>query len=385
MRLPGRDIPLKPFFKELKAELKKDKLSDAAGALTYFGVLAVFPFLLFLVSLASVIIQPEQAQALMEQLGQVAPKEVTAIIGGQLRQLIEGDNAGLLSVGALAAIWAASNGVAAVMRALNTAYDVEESRPFWKVRLIAVLFTLGGGALGILATLAAVATPAVADAVGGPIGTAILWLRIPVAALLVMFVWAVAYYVLPDVEQRFKFITPGSVIGVVIWLIASLGFSLYVANFGKYDATYGSLGGVIVMLLWMWISSQVLLIGAEINAVIEHWSPDGKQPGEKTMDGRVYQPTVTAVATGKASPTGPAAPGTSSGPSVPIRRRRRRELEERPWHPNFSPSQRTASARARAESGRDGASHPGAVKKIGLALWGAVMGVALVRMVRRPA
>jgi membrane protein len=290
VRLPGKDIPWKTFFKTLKDEVKKDNLTDTAAALTFFGVLALFPFLLFLVSLASVIIQPDQAKALLDQLSQVMPSEATTIIGERLNSLTQDQSVGLLSVGAVGAIWAASNGVMAVMRALNLAYGVKESRPFWKVRGIALLFTLGGGALGLLATLAAVATPPLAEAIGGPIGAAILLLRIPFAALLVMFVWALAYYVLPDVEQDFKFITPGSVIGVTVWIIASLGFSLYVSNFGKYDATYGSLGGVIVMLLWMWISAQVLLIGAEINAIIEHWSPEGKASGEKTMDGSVYEP-----------------------------------------------------------------------------------------------
>jgi membrane protein len=105
-----------------------------------------------------------------------------------------------------------------------------------------------------------------------------------------MLVWAVAYYVLPDVEQQFKFITPGSVIGVTIWIVASVGFSYYVRNFAKYDATYGSLGGMIVLLLWMWLSSQTLLLGAEMNAIIERWSPEGKAAGEKTFDGSVYEP-----------------------------------------------------------------------------------------------
>jgi membrane protein len=102
-----------------------------------------------------------------------------------------------------------------------------------------------------------------------------------VAGLLMMFLWALLYYALPNVKQRFKFITPGSVVGVVIWVIASWAFSQYVANFGKYDANYGAIGGVIVLLLWMWISAQVILLGAEINAIIEHRSPDGKSPGQK--------------------------------------------------------------------------------------------------------
>lgn len=285
MKLPGKGYPWKKFFVDLKNEYSKDNVSDAAGALTFFGVLALFPFLLFLVALASMFIDPQKANALVDQMKNVAPKDVTNIIGAQLQSLGRNQNVGLLTVGALGAIWSASSGISAVMRVLNTAYDVKETRPFWKTRGIAILFTIGGGALGIIAALAMVALPGIASHFGGFVVTLVNWLRFPAAAVVVMFVWAVAYYLLPDAEQRFKFITPGSVFGVIVWLIASWGFSEYVSNFGKYDATYGSLGGVIVLLLWMWISAQVLIIGAEVNALIEHASPEGKDVGEKTMRG----------------------------------------------------------------------------------------------------
>lgn len=285
MRLPGRGW--KEFFVALKKEWTKDNVSDTAGALTFFAILAVFPFLLFLVSLASVVIDPAQAQTLIQQLGEVAPAQVTQILGDRIRQLAEDRSVGLLTVGAVGAIWASSGGVVALMKALNTVYDVEETRPFWKVRGIAILMTLGGAVFSILAALAAVATPVLAEKLGGPVGTVINLLRLPVAGVLMMVVWAVTYYLLPNTEQRFKFLTPGSIFGVMVWLITSWAFSLYVANFGSYDANYGPLGGVIVLLLWMWITSQVLLLGAEINAVIEHKSPEGKAPGERFVGDRV--------------------------------------------------------------------------------------------------
>lgn len=281
MVLPGKGMSWKEFFTEVKNEYKADSVSNVAGAVTFFAVLAVFPFLLFLVALASVIIDPAQAEVLIQELGRVAPEAVTQIIGQRLKDLAAGDNVGLLTVGGLGAIWAASGGVVALMDALNTVYDVEESRPFWKVRGIAILVTLAGAALSILASLAMVAMPAVAKWLGEPLGTVVMWLRLPFAGILMMLVWALIYYFLPDVKQKFKFITPGSVVGVIVWLVASWGFSMYVRNFGKYDANYGALGGVIVMLLWMWISSQVILLGAEINAVLEHKSPEGKSPGQK--------------------------------------------------------------------------------------------------------
>jgi membrane protein len=137
--------------------------------------------------------------------------------------------------------------------------------------------------LALSAALIAIVTPAIAGFVGGPLGTAIDWLRLPVAGLAMMLLWALLYYVLPDVQQKFKFITPGSVGGVILWVAASAGFSAYVSNFGKYDATYGSLGGIIVLLLWMWISSLVMLLGAEANAIIEHHSYEGKRAGAKSL------------------------------------------------------------------------------------------------------
>jgi membrane protein len=275
-------MPLKPFLKELIAEWSDDLISDSAAALTFFGILALFPFLLFLVTLAGLIIDPAQAEVLVAQLSEVAPREVTEIVGGQIRALASGGSPGLLTVSALGAVWAASSGVASLMEALNRAYDVKERRPFWKVRGIALLATLAAAILSIIATATAVVIPAITDLLGEPLGTIVTWLRLPVAGFLVMLLWAVLYYVLPDVEQEFKFVTPGSVIGVLLWLLASWGFSIYVSNFGNYGATYGALGGVVVLLLWMWVSSIALLLGAEINALVEHYSPDGKAKGERT-------------------------------------------------------------------------------------------------------
>ncbi|MHB8872276.1 MAG: YihY/virulence factor BrkB family protein [Myxococcaceae bacterium] len=266
----------KEFFGTVKNEYTRDRVSDVAGTLTFFSVLALFPFLLFMVALASVIIDPRTAQSLIEQLGQVAPGEVTQILGERIRALGEANSVGLLTFGAVAAFYSAARGIRAAMRALNVVYGVKETRPLWKVYGIAFLMTLGAAGLGIVAVAIAVVAPAAASALGGVGGTLIEWLRLPVAGLLMMLLWAVLYYFLPDVEQRFRYITPGSVVGVIVWMVASWGFSLYVSRFGKFDATYGALGGVIVLLLWMWISSQVLLLGAEINAVIEVKSPGGK-------------------------------------------------------------------------------------------------------------
>jgi membrane protein len=299
MRLPGAGMSWKEFLVGLKDEIGQDGITDLAATVTYYGILSLFPFLLMLVAIASVVITPETAQGLVRQLGQVAPGPATQILGDRIRQLGGQQNVALLGFGAVAALWSASGGTSALITALNRCYDVKEQRPWWKVKLIAMGMTVVSGVLALLAALVAVATAPLADVVGGPLGMAISWLRLPVAGLAMMFLWALLYYVLPDVEQSFRFITPGSVLGVVLWVIASWGFSEYVSNFGSYDRTYGSLGGVIVLLLWMWLSSLVLLVGAEINALIEHRSPEGKRQGAKLRGDTGVEPRAVSAPPGE--------------------------------------------------------------------------------------
>lgn len=298
MRFPGHGMGWKEFLTALKREWTNDRVSDVAGMVTFQGILALFPFVLFLVALAGVLIDPAQEQELIRQFARIAPAAVTQILAERVRSLTQNSSTGLLTASALVAIWSASGGVLALMRALNTTYGVEESRRWWKTRAIALGTVFVGAVLTIVAVALAVAALPIANALPGPVGTALMWLRLPVAGLLMMFLWACLYYFLPDVEQRFRFITPGSVVGVVLWVIASWGFSVYVANFGRYDVTYGALGGVVVMLVWMWISAMVILLGAEINAVVEHRSPEGKEPGARRVgehsDGKKTTPVGEA-------------------------------------------------------------------------------------------
>jgi membrane protein len=299
MRLPGAGMSWKEFLVGLKDEISNDGVTDLAATVTYYGILSLFPFLLMLVAVASVVITPDTADRIVQQLGEVAPGPATQILGERIRQLGGQQNVALLGFGALAALWSASGGTSALITALNRCYDVKEQRPWWKVRLIAILMTLVAAVLGLAAALVAVATAPLADWVGGPLGLAIGYLRLPVAGLVMMFLWALLYYVLPDVQQTFRFITPGSVLGVVLWILASWGFSRYVSSFGSYDRTYGSLGGVIVLLLWMWISSLVLLVGAETNAFIEHRSPEGKRQGAKLRDDTGLEPRAVSAPVGE--------------------------------------------------------------------------------------
>jgi len=283
MVFPGHGIAWKDFFAAFRKEWKEDKLTDIAGSLVFFGVLALFPFLLFLVTLAGYVMKPDQVEAVIGQLAVFAPKDVTSILATQIRDIHKGQNVGLITLGFLGAIWSASGGVSSLMESLNGIYAVKEGRPFWKVRLLAIAATLGAGLAILVAVLAGVVAGPVADHLPAPFSTAVTLLRLPIAGLIMMLVWASLYYFLPDVEQKFKWITPGSVMGVLIWVAASWAFSLYVSHFGSYNKTYGAIGGVVVLLMWMWISTIVLLLGAEMNAIIEHLSPDGKRTGAKSM------------------------------------------------------------------------------------------------------
>jgi membrane protein len=265
---PGRAAKWKGFLGRLRREWKHNKLSDAAAALTFYGVLAFFPFLLFIVALAGLVISPAQVQALVGELGREVPQAFSQIPAAQLAELTSGPIRGVLTFSALAAVWSAAAGVVSLIKALNIAYGVTESRSRWKVYGIALGMMLAGAVLALLAGLVAVAAPALAARLGDPWTTLASWLRLPLAALLMMSLWGILYSVLPDTRLKFKFIIPGSVVGVLVWLAASLGFSSYVSHFSTFGITYGALGGIVILLLWMWISSLALMLGAEINAVL---------------------------------------------------------------------------------------------------------------------
>jgi membrane protein len=284
MLLPGRDLPFSSFARDLYREIDEDHLVDYAGSVTFSAFLAVFPFLLFVVALAGLVIDPATLDSLVAQIRALAPAQVADILEERLQALTTGASPGLLTLSGVGAVWSAASAVAALTTALNEAYDVREGRPFWKTRGLAILVTLGAAVLVIVASAIAIATPVVAGRLPSFLGAVVLWLRWPVAAAIMTLVVACLYYFLPDVEQRFRFITPGSVVAVVGWILASLGFSLYVEHFSSYEVVYGALGSVIVLMLWMWISALVILVGAEINAVIEHRSPEGKRTGAKSAE-----------------------------------------------------------------------------------------------------
>jgi membrane protein len=267
MTQPARGAAAKAFVTDLVGAILRDNLLDYAGSVAFSSILAIFPFLLFAVALAGLVIDPRTLDTLVVEVHRIAPAAVADILTDRLNALTTGTRPGLLTLGAVGAIWAASSAVAALATAFNVAWGVRETRPFWKTRGIAVLVTVAGTVLFIAASALAIAAPALAGVVG-PVGLVILWLRWPVAALIILLIVAALYRVLPNVEQPFRLVSPGSVTTVVAWAITSVGFSVYVGHFGNYDVVYGSLGGVIVLLLWMWISALVVIVGAEINAVL---------------------------------------------------------------------------------------------------------------------
>jgi len=266
--LPGRDIAWKDFFKKLIKELDHDAVDDVAATVTFYCVLSLFPFLLFVVGVLSKVVDWDTIEDIVHQVSRVMPRDVTTIVSDRLTAMKTQPATGLLTFSFLGALWSASAGVASLIPALDRAYDVVETRPFWKRRLLALATTLGVGVVAIVASLIAIAVPALSRWVGGPLGAALSWVRLPIAGAIVMVTWALLYMFLPNVKPRFQPVTPGSVVGVLLWVGASWGFSQYVQHFGSYEATYGALGGVAVLLLWMWVSAMALMLGAEINKIL---------------------------------------------------------------------------------------------------------------------
>ncbi|HZF54407.1 MAG TPA: YihY/virulence factor BrkB family protein [Polyangiaceae bacterium] len=311
MILPGRDVPFREFARQLWRRSDDDNLIDYAGSIAFSLVLAVFPFLLFAVSVAGLVIDPHLLDSLLEPVRRVLLPEAADVVIKHLHELTARSRMGLLTFSAVGAVWVASGAITALATAFNAAYEVTERRPYWKTRGLAVLLTLLAVVLFILASVIAFAAPSLLGHLGGPLGAVLLWLRWPTTILIMMVTVAGLYYILPDVEQRFGLITPGSVVAVVLWLLGSLGFSYYVTHFGAYQVVYGALGSVVVLLLWMWISALAVLLGAEINAVLEHLSSEGKRRGGRSTEPSRDQASVRS----KGAPAS-AAPAALADPEV---------------------------------------------------------------------
>jgi membrane protein len=278
-------------LKRTVSEFQEDNLTDWAAALTYYGVLAIFPALIVLVSILG-LVGESATQPLLDNLGSVAPGPAKEIMTNALKNIQGGQGAAgvLFVIGLLGALWSASAYVGAFMRASNAIYDMPEGRPIWKTLPVRVGLTVVLLVLLAITTLAVVLTGGVAEKVGDVIGlgdTAVtVWniVKWPVLLVVVSFMFAILYWAAPNVKQPgFHWVSPGGILAVVGWLVASLAFALYVSNFGSYNKTYGALGGVVVFLVWLWISNIMVLLGAEFNAelVRERAIDNGMRPEDK--------------------------------------------------------------------------------------------------------
>jgi len=265
------------ILKKTMREFSKDQCLDLAAALTFYAVLALFPAILALVSLLSIFGQGSQGiDAMMGVVKDVAPGAADTM-QGVVTQLSQSHSGGLaLIVGLLGALWSASGYIGAFGRAMNRVYEIDEGRPFYKLRPTMLLVTLVAVVLAALVGIGLVVSGPVAEAIGSAVGlgdTAVtVWniVKWPVILAVVVVVVAILYYATPNIKQpKFRWISVGAGVAVVVWILASLGFALYVANFSNYNRTYGSLAGVIAFLLWLWITNLALLFGAEIDAEIE--------------------------------------------------------------------------------------------------------------------
>jgi membrane protein len=288
-------------LKRTFTEFKDDNLTDWAAALTYYGVLSIFPALIVLVSILG-LIGSSATQPLIDNLGTVAPGPAKQIFTDAIKNLqgSSGASGVFFIVGLAGAIWSASGYISAFMRASNAIYDMEEGRPIWKTLPVRIGLTVLLMVLTAISAVAVTLSGGLAKQVGNVVGlgdTAIqVWniAKWPVLVIFVSFMFAVLYWAAPNVKQPgFRWLSPGSVLAVIGWIIASVAFAFYVANFGSYNKTYGALAGPIIFLVWLWISNIMILLGAEFNAEIERgrrleagMRPEDKEPLAEPRDTR---------------------------------------------------------------------------------------------------
>ncbi len=266
-------------LKRTVREFRQDNLTDWAAALTYYAVLSIFPALVVFVAIVGLVGQdPQTTDSITHIVGDVTSKSTADSVHDTIRNVInaKGGAGALLGIGLIGAVWTASGYIGAFMRAMNAIYEVEEGRPFWKRRPLQIAMTVVAVFGVALVAIALVVTGSLAQSIGDQVGlgdTAVtVWsiAKWPVMLVVISLLFAGLYFLAPNVRQpRFRVVTPGGAVAVLIWVIASAGFSLYVANFGSYNRTYGSLGAAVTFLVWLWITNLALLFGAELDAEIE--------------------------------------------------------------------------------------------------------------------
>jgi membrane protein len=320
--------------RRLWAEFQEDSISDCAAQLAFYFLFSLFPFLFFLVTLAAYMpFAPGAVDAMVARLAPLMPGEALQLVQGHLRSLVAESQPKLITLGLLVALWTASRGVDALRKALNLAYDVPEHRPYWKTQGLAILTTLAGTLLIPLAFALFL--------LGGRLGAFIAghlhvlnafhsvwtWLRWPLTAGLVMVVSSLCYWSLPAFKHRYQFFTPGALLATVLWLATTWGFTQYVEHFGRYNVTYGSIGGVVVLLLWLYLTGLLFIIGGEVNAVLEQ-----AQAEADAREGRTAPPVPPAL-----SPEAVHAAHGSGRQRLAFWRWRRRAAQEALPNPDRAP------------------------------------------------
>jgi membrane protein len=279
-------IGVMEVLKKSVKEFLDDDMTTYAAALAYQVLFSIFPFIIFLVSLLGFLHIPQFFIWLQEQAQIFVPREAMQQVNEVIEQLQQ-PQSGLLSIGAVMALWVASAAVRSLMNALNFSYNVKESRAAWKLYPLSILYTVGIAAMLILAAAMLLIGPQAMDWVARQVGmeqlfvTLWTWLRWPVSFLLLTLAMAIIYWAGPNVRQKFRFISPGAFLAVVVWIAASLGFGYYVSNFADYGAMYGSIGAIVILLFYFYISAAVLLLGAEINAVVERHAEQRETSGDR--------------------------------------------------------------------------------------------------------
>ena len=281
---------------ELGRRTIKDSIQDdvpgIAAQLAYYFFLALFPALLFVVALASFFPLYSFSDELMRLLAPIAPAAMMDLLKQQLTSLSNSGDAGLLGIGLLMALWSSSAAMVSVIDAMNRAYDIEDSRPWWKRRLVAIALTIGLSLFIVTSFGLIVAGPWLADFIGRQFGLAPVFAQAwkivqwPIVLILASTGFAFVYYFAPDAEQEWAWITPGALIATILWFVASLLFRFYVVNFGNYEEAYGTLGAIILTLLWFYITGLAMVFGAELSAEIHRASPWGMNPGPKIVGQR---------------------------------------------------------------------------------------------------
>jgi len=282
-------------LKRTGSEFLEDNLTDWAAALTYYSLLSLFPALIALVSLLGLFGDPKgTTESLTEIITEIGPESAAETFAGPIESVTQhrGTAGFAFILGLLVAIWSASGYVGAFMRAANVVYETPEGRPFWKKRPLQLAITLGMILLMAALAIALVMTGPIVHAVAEPLGigdTAVeIWeiAKWPVMVLVFLFMVGVLYYLAPNVKLRgVRWVTPGALVAILVWILTSGGFAFYVANFGSYDKTYGTLAGVIALLVWFWITNVAILFGMQLNAEIErsHEISEGRPRAEREI------------------------------------------------------------------------------------------------------